>query len=776
MASVIHVEPKAKWKQVKIAPDILSKCGFDGLIDLQVLTDYELIKSTKYSFAKDNRKQSVSENKLSKNKEQAAQLQGTEAASKRKKKRKKKAETLEVCSELPTPHKKIKLTTQDAAEDIIEGMESWNGLYVPHDVLRALKDLGFTEPTPIQEQVLPHAIRDRLDIIGAAETGSGKTLAFGIPLIHSILEYNNREDRGSPDTAFDDELQNSDDDEEFDVSADQQGEERNEEIEEEEEELDTDETEDITNEMPDNEESDSDEINVLQDGETGLVKVIDNADFTWLDNEPDSAKVTLRSRHPLSLILEPTRELAIQVRDHIKAVAKYTGIQVAAIVGGLSQHKQLRLLKRCPEIIVATPGRLWELIQEGEPYLSRVDEVRYLVVDEADRMEEKGHFEELSKLLELINVDEKKRKQRQTFVFSATLTMVLPGPRRVMKKKKQNNAENPKLDMLMGNIGLKEKPKVIDLTLKTGTVSTLTEARINCKMEEKDYCLYYFLKLHPGRTLVFTNSKDCIRRLMSIFTLLKCHPLPLHADMHQRQRLKNLERFTANDKGLLLASDVAARGLDIPNVQHVIHYQVPHTVENYVHRSGRTARASKEGLSVMIIGPDDIKNYRKIMHALNRSVDLPVFPIENQYMPEIKARVSLARQIDTNEYRFAKKKHQNNWFEKAAKEIDMELDEELLNDLGNTHEQTQHKCQIKQLKATLDGMLGQSLMQTLLIGRYPTKMGKLQNFQRTHDDQDALKRVKKEKLSQKEIPIMDQTKPLNKKKKQKWKKNDKKEK
>ncbi|KAK3601514.1 hypothetical protein CHS0354_027660 [Potamilus streckersoni] len=724
MASVIHVEPKVKWKKVKIAPNILSKGGFDGLIDLQVLTDYDLIKSANYSFAEDNRgKKSkkkknikkvldpesirinktktsssleghksniqkkkerkknttknykeeksnilngqnvevikVSQNKQPQNEEQAAQKKGTEAKSKPKEKQKRKAEILGVCCELTTPQKKIKLTAQDAAEDFIQGMESWNGLNVPHEVLRALRDLKFTEPTPIQAQVLPHAIRDRLDIIGAAETGSGKTLAFGIPLIHSILQYKTREARDIPNTALDeDELQSSDESfkeeyEEFNVSAEGQGEERKEEIaEDNDEELDTDEREDISNEMPDDEESDSDETNILQEGEIGLVKVIDNADFTWLDNDHDSAKVTLPNRSPLALVLEPTRELAIQVRDHIKAVAKYTGIQVAAIVGGLSQQKQLRILKRCPEIIVATPGRLWELIQEGEPYLSQVEEVRYLVVDEADRMEEKGHFEELSKLLELINVDEKKRKQRQTFVFSATLTMVLPGPRRVMKKKRQNMAENQKLEMLMGNIGLKERPKVIDLTLKTGTVSTLTEAKINCTVEEKDYYLYYFLKLHPGRTLVFTNSKDCIRRLMSIFTLLKCQPLSLHADMHQRQRLKNLERFTANDKGLLLASDVAARGLDIPNVQHVIHYQVPHTVENYVHRSGRTARASKEGLSVMIIGPDDTKNYRKIMHALNKDDDLPMFPVEHQYMPEIKVRVCLARQIDTKEYRW----------------------------------------------------------------------------------------------------------------------------
>ena len=101
----------------------------------------------------------------------------------------------------------------------------------------------------------------------------------------------------------------------------------------------------------------------------------------------------------------------------------------------------------------------------------------------------------------------------------------------------------------------------------------------NSNFHPQDFYLYYFLCQHPGRTLVFANSKDCLRRLVAVFTLLRCSPLPLHADMHQRQRLKNLDRFSETKKALLIASDVAARGLDIPHVDHVIHYQVPRTME-----------------------------------------------------------------------------------------------------------------------------------------------------------------------------------------------------
>lgn len=117
------------------------------------------------------------------------------------------------------------------------------------------------------------------------------------------------------------------------------------------------------------------------------------------------------------------------------------------------------------------------------------------------------------------------------------------------------------------------------LFLPTGTAGTLTEARILCALVEKDVYLYYFIQQHPGRTLIFCNSISCVRRLAQLLTLLQCRPLPLHANMMQRQRLKNLDRFRDNPRGLLLATDVAARGLDIPGVQHVIHYQVPRTSE-----------------------------------------------------------------------------------------------------------------------------------------------------------------------------------------------------
>lgn len=346
------------------------------------------------------------------------------------------------------------------------------------------------------------------------------------------------------------------------------------------------------------------------------------------DDDEDSPQTKAANSRPLyALILTPTRELAVQVKDHIISAAKYTGIKVAAIFGGLAAVKQERVLAQCPEVIVATPGRLWELFTEGNAHLQKLPNINFLVIDETDRMVEKGHFEELSHILEKLNANPIKSGQRQNFVFSATLTTVHELPRYIQsknagrKKKLQTQTVEQKLELLIQHLGISQ-PKIVDITPKQatgGTAKQLTECRITCSLEQKDLYLYYFLKRHPGRSIVFCNSIECVRRLIKLFTILDCEPWGLHAKMAQRQRLKNLERFTASPTGLLIATDVAARGLDIPNVEHVIHYQVPRTSENYIHRSGRTARANAEGIAVLIMAPGEINDYVKLCRNLQRS-------------------------------------------------------------------------------------------------------------------------------------------------------------
>lgn len=168
---------------------------------------------------------------------------------------------------------------------------------------------------------------------------------------------------------------------------------------------------------------------------------------------------------------------------------------------------------------------------------------RCLVIDEADRMVEKGHFAELSQLLEMLN-DSQYNPKRQTLVFSATLTLVHQAPARILHKKHAKKIDKTaKLDLLMQKIGMRGKPKVIDLTRNEATVETLTETKIHCETDEKDLYLYYFLMQYPGRTLVFANSISCIKRLSGLLKVLDIMPLTLHACMHQKQRLRNLEQF-----------------------------------------------------------------------------------------------------------------------------------------------------------------------------------------------------------------------------------------
>ncbi|KAG7466314.1 hypothetical protein MATL_G00163450 [Megalops atlanticus] len=692
---------KGSWKAVELDPTLFSEEDMGGLVCFEELTDYRLVNSAK-----------------------AVAKAGTKGEKGKKKGKKRKA--------------------SEVVEGETGGEEAGEG---------ALAALGFSAPTPIQALALPPAIRDRMDILGAAETGSGKTLSFGIPMIHAILERRQAQERkseGMPDQAnlgtqvkslYLPEEQQSDeelcmigtdeeegvqtgktDKEEAEQGADEEdAEEVNEDEEQDTQEGDTVEDEDT--QEGGNEEDEEDDDDDSQ--KLGCVKVIEDMEFDF--DTAGKTEVPANQKQPLlGLILTPTRELAVQVKHHIDAVAQFTGIKTAIVVGGMAPQKQNRVLNRRPEIVIATPGRLWEMIKERHPHLLNLKQLRCLVIDEADRMVEKGHFAELENLLEMLN-ESQFSPERQTFVFSATLTMVHPTPARVLQKKKGKKLDQrSKLEILMEKVGIKAKPKVIDLTRKEATVETLTETRIHCDKDEKDFYLYYFLLQYPGRTMVFANSIDCIKRLNSLLTILDCTPLPLHANMHQKQRLKNLERFAERESCVLLTTDVAARGLDIPNVQHVIHYQVPRTSETYVHRSGRTARATKEGLSLLLIGPDDMMNFKKIYRMLGKDEDLPMFPIQTKCMAMIKERVNLARKIEKIEYHNSREKHHNSWFKQAAEALEVDLDDDvLLGGRKDEEDERQQQRMVKGMKKHLKHLLSQPIFKNVMKTKYPTQMGKL---------------------------------------------------
>ncbi|CAH1758167.1 1879_t:CDS:10 [Entrophospora sp. SA101] len=390
----------------------------------------------------------------------------------------------------------------------------------------------------------------------------------------------------------------------------------------------------------------------------------------------------------VGLILTPTRELAIQIKDHLQSISKFSSINIMAIVGGMSLQKQQRLLEKNPNVIIATPGRLWEIFSEKDIFIKKLRLVRFLVLDEADRMLESGHFKELDHILSVLSLERQNTdhqdsnnvvQSRQTFVFSATLDKTL---KEKLKQKKGFMIKNPKnnnssgtIDELMQKLEFRDPdPVYVDITPENAVVTTLQESKIDCLAKDKDLYVYYFITCYPGRTLIFVNSIDSIRRLVPILKLLKIEVIGFHAQMQQRQRLKNLDRFKANDNVVMVASDVASRGLDIHQVDHVIHYHLPRSSDIYVHRSGRTARASKEGVSLILCSPEELSLYRKLCQKLNK-VGIAEFPTNGGFVNMMKQRIELARQIDQDEHKLQKTNFEEDWYKKAAKDLDVDLDD-----------------------------------------------------------------------------------------------------
>ena len=417
-----------------------------------------------------------------------------------------------------------------------------------------------------------------------------------------------------------------------------------------------------------------------------------------------------------ALILTPTRELALQIFRNIKDLTKYITVNCAAVVGGLSVQKQERLLRKCPEIVVGTPGRLLSKISDGELHL---EQIKFLVIDEVDRMLEFGHFKEASEILRLLSCSKSKW---QTFLFSATLT--IPQHHKKWSGKSQGDSGQESVQKLVDKAKVSNKAKIIDLTRKNVAAEQIKQQRIICSDDEKDIYLFYVILSHPGRTLIFVNSINCTRKITSFLTILGKNPLQLHAGKQQRQRLKALDRFMADNNAIMVATDVAARGLDIPNVDMVIHYHLPKDPKLYIHRSGRTARANKDGQSIILEGPKDFREYRKIFTLMKLTSDLPSLEVDDRVLPDIKKRVILARNIDKEEHQQKKRSSEKNWFEKAAKSLDLEL-EDSDDSTGGRRKKQQNK-KLNALKKELQQLLQKPLVPRGFSGSYITKSGKLE--------------------------------------------------
>ncbi|TKA26777.1 hypothetical protein B0A50_04223 [Salinomyces thailandicus] len=432
---------------------------------------------------------------------------------------------------------------------------------------------------------------------------------------------------------------------------------------------------------------------------------------------------TKGTKTPLALLLSPTRELAHQLSKHLTSLCSnglFEGPLIATLTGGLSMQKQQRLLKDA-DIVVGTPGRLWEVMSDGQGTIKALQQVQFLIVDEADRLLSEGHFKEVEEILNALDrkeVDEdgaddaseahqkgqspsSHDSARQTLVFSATFDRGLQ--RKLAGKGKAGNdlmSNKESLEYLLSKLNFREeKPKFIDVNPVSQMATGLKEGLVECNGTEKDLYLYALLLLHANvRTLVFTNSIDAVRRITPLLQNLGLSALALHSGMAQKARLRSVERFTqtADSKkpsaSILIATDVAARGLDIANVQLVIHYHLPRAADTYVHRSGRTARAGQAGSSVLLCGPEEVAGVRRLVakvhaqsavqhdqtanEAAKQGYYIRTLDIDRRIVSRLKPRVTLAKKIADSSS--AKEKHnkKDDFMRQAAEDLGVDYDSE----------------------------------------------------------------------------------------------------
>ena len=289
-----------------------------------------------------------------------------------------------------------------------------------------------------------------------------------------------------------------------------------------------------------------------------------------------------RAMMPRSLILEPTRELAAQVAENFDKYGKYHKLSMALLIGGVSMGDQQKALQGGVDVLIATPGRLMDLFQRGKILLTGCS---LLVIDEADRMLDMGFIPDIEEICT------KLPKQRQTLLFSATMPPVI-------KKLADKFLDNPKQVEVA-------RPATANTNIRQWVVQTTTA-------KKRDVLRDLLEQEEVTTAIIFSNRKTTVRDLNKALQKSGFRSTEIHGDMEQPQRLAELERFKKGDVNILVASDVAARGLDIKGVSHVFNFDAPWHPDDYVHRIGRTGRAGATGTAYTLVTPEDSENLREI--------------------------------------------------------------------------------------------------------------------------------------------------------------------
>ncbi len=291
-----------------------------------------------------------------------------------------------------------------------------------------------------------------------------------------------------------------------------------------------------------------------------------------------------RALMPRSLILEPTRELAAQVAENFEIYGRYHKLSMALLIGGVQMGDQVKALEKGVDVLIATPGRLMDLFQRGKILLNGCS---MLVIDEADRMLDMGFIPDIEEICT------KLPKQRQTLLFSATM----PPPIKKLADKFLSN------------------PKTIEVARPATTNTNITQWLVPVKgpaFEKRERLRDLLRGEELNTAIIFCNRKTTVRELAKSLKKYGFSAGEIHGDMEQSARIAELDRFKKGDINILVASDVAARGIDVKGVSHVFNFDAPWHPDDYVHRIGRTGRAGATGTAYTFVGPDDVENVENI--------------------------------------------------------------------------------------------------------------------------------------------------------------------
>lgn len=360
---------------------------------------------------------------------------------------------------------------------------NFNELNIDNRIKKALEIKGFSEPSEIQEKVIPKALSGK-DIFGKAKTGTGKTAAFGIPIIEKAIAENKT-----------------------------------------------------------------------------------------------------------ALIVTPTRELALQVKDEIASIAKGTGIKAVAVFGGQNINRQIHLIQKEPNILVGTPGRLLDLVRRKALYLNSTE---ILVLDEVDKMFDMGFREDVEQIINLFP------KDRQTMLFSATM------PREI--------------EYLI-NKHLKQDKLIFDLSTDNAPVEEIDQFYVSVDPKQKISALKRILEKENSKTLIFCRTKRTVDWLEKQLSRRGVKAIAIHGSKSQNSRLRIIDKFKTSKGKTLVATDVVARGIHVDDIDNVINFDFPEESETYIHRIGRTARQGKKGRAISFCtNVMEIQNLEKIGNLNNTEI------------------------------------------------------------------------------------------------------------------------------------------------------------